>query len=116
MYSSWSSFSSAPPDNVYLVVDLGQVQPVGAVKWITGQDGLLGSMTIEYSTDQTDWQPVLDPGAGAPKVWTETGEPIDWREIAVNADARYIRFTFSNPDQLAQIGDLAEVQVHPPES
>ena len=112
--SAWTTETSSPPESAWMIVDLGSVKPVGKVGWLAGPDGLLGTMTIEISTDHETWQSLLDPDTGEPMQWTDTGEPIDWRAFDVNAGARYVRFSFTNPDGAPVIGDLAEIRLLPP--
>ena len=68
-------------------------------------------MTIEISSDKQDWHSVLDPDTGEPKVWTETGEPSDWRGVALDPDAPYVRF-HSRIGGNDPIGNLAEFRLH----
>jgi hypothetical protein len=112
--SVWRTETSTTPDSAWMIVDLGSVKSIGKVGWLAGPDGLLGTMTIETSSDHETWQSVLDPDTGDPLTWMADGAPIEWEAFDVNADARYVRFSFTNPDGAPVIGNLAEIRILPP--
>ena len=72
------------------------------IRWLTGPDGILGTMDVQISDDRTEWETLS---------LVSTSTPEQWEELSVEVSGRFVRFYFRNPEHLDQIGGLAEVEV-----
>jgi hypothetical protein len=100
----WITDGAEIPVAAYVTIDLGQVRPVGTVRWLFAIGELADGMRIDVSTDGATWVTVAEPG---------NAEPGMWQEAAVGLDAQYVRWYFANPNGDLQLGGLAEVEVWP---
>jgi hypothetical protein len=90
------------PDGAFIFFDLGDVVPIGSINWLMTLDGGADQWQIQISYDRQEWTPIANLG----------GDPIgEWQSIDVGAEARYVRFVFTNPNGAAQIGGLAEIEI-----
>ena len=102
----WITEGDEPPADGSVVLDLGEVKPVGSIRWLFAVGEMAGGMRIEVSTDRREWTLVAEPG----------NAPIDeWQELVLPepVEARYVRFAFVNVGSDEQVGGLAEVEVWP---
>ncbi|CAA9544379.1 MAG: hypothetical protein AVDCRST_MAG70-382 [uncultured Thermomicrobiales bacterium] len=100
----WRAETGLVEDGATLTLDLGVVQPVGTLRWVTPLTGPSGGLTFHVSEDGERWMTV-----GQPEWWDVDTR---WREWEVNVAARFVRFTFANRDGRPVLGGLAEVEVH----
>jgi subtilisin family serine protease len=105
MSTIWTSASGAP-SSAFFALDLGEVKPIGAVRWVfgSGNGGLADSWQIQLSNDNTNWVTIKTRG---------NASPTNWQEQAINRNARYVRFFFNNPNRDARLGGIAEIEVLP---
>jgi hypothetical protein len=95
-------FSSGPPSEAWVWVDLGASQKVGDIRWVFGEAGIADTFVIEGSNDLQTWTGIT----------TRNGKPAGvWQEKVTSRTLRYIRFRFQNPNGDLYLGGLAEVQV-----
>ncbi len=99
--TGWMTDADEAPEKASVLIDLGRTKWVGSIRWFFG-DQASGAYVVEVSTDRQTWITVVDPGELLPG---------QWQEILVGLEARYIRYTFTNPDGANQIGGLAEVEI-----
>lgn len=98
----WATNVSSPPRTAYVFVDLGEVKPIGKVRWYFAVSGWAPEYLVQISADRKTWTTVhtgRNPSAGV------------WRARSVGRDARYVRWYFRNTNGSPRLGGLAEVQV-----
>lgn len=101
--TTWRTISNTPPSRAQVYVDLGRVQPITGVEWVFRRTSGAASYAIEVSTDKTTWTP-MSSHAGS--------TPLAWQRFALTADARYVRFLFTNPTGAPILGWVAEIKVY----
>jgi subtilisin family serine protease len=104
MSTAWTTASNTPASG-WFYVDLGSVKPIGTVRWVfgSGLGSLADSWQLQASNDATNWTTIAKRGNASPK---------SWQEQAVNKNARYIRFLYSNPNVETRLGGVAEIEVY----
>jgi hypothetical protein len=123
--TAWQTADGEDPGQVaVLTLDLGQPAPIGMVRLLPGQSGLMGSATIETSSDGTNWSYFAEPDANSVKddgwivVEASSGAteatPIPISNALITA--QYVRIVFVNDGDDAVLGGLAEIEVMPPSS
>jgi hypothetical protein len=105
-----------------LTLDLAEPVPIGKVRLLPGQSGLMGSATIETSSDGANWSYYAEPDVRSSKNdgWIEVAEysgtgaasPIPVSNAPITA--QYVRIVFVNDGEDTSLGGLAEVEVIPP--
>ncbi len=100
----WTAEGTTEAPLAMFVADLDAVQSVGSVAWLSGADGVAGTLYISVSTDGENWTDV-PVGTIVP--------PGEWQQVAVDASVRYVRFVFVNDDGLDALGGIAEVKIWP---
>ncbi|MCC6790858.1 MAG: discoidin domain-containing protein, partial [Thermomicrobiales bacterium] len=88
----------------FVYVQLDKAMPIAKIRWVFGIAGQADAMTVEVSTNKSTWTKVWS-GGNAP--------PGSWRTLNVDVTARYVRFSFTNPNNDTYLGGLAEVEVWP---
>jgi subtilisin len=99
--------TSVAPTSAWVLVRLQNSVPVGAIRWVFGATGMADSFSIETSNDLVTWK----------KVTTKSNKPVGvWQEAATRSGttAKYVRFTFTNPNGDLKLGGIAEIQLWPP--
>jgi subtilisin family serine protease len=109
----WLTEATAHPGRTAMLkLDFGEPVEVGHVRILPGPDGLLGSATIETSTDGTTWDfyADVDPSQLDPdgRILIEP-DP----DVATPATARYVRIVFTSPEDGHPLGGIAEIAVLP---
>lgn len=100
----WMTDGSAALPLAAFVADLDSVHYVSTIAWLSGTDGIAGTLHISVSTDEANWTDLsIDT----------TVAPGQWQQLAVAADVRYVRFVFVNDDGLDVIGGIAEIEILP---
>ncbi|HQY31696.1 MAG TPA: discoidin domain-containing protein [Thermomicrobiales bacterium] len=101
LHTVWHSTEKSPY-SIWLGIDLGSVQSITRIEWLLTEPGGADEFTILVSTDGRAWSVVASKSNGA----------VDaWRSVEYVGRARYIQYTFGNPNKDAEIGYLAEVRV-----
>jgi len=100
--TSWETTSSTAPANASLTLDAGSAKRLTGLKWVYGQTGSADEVLIQSSVDGTSWRTVGRYG-NAPAG--------SWHGVATVRDARFVRFSFLNPNRDAVLGYMAEVQL-----
>jgi hypothetical protein len=103
--TAWSTAMSVAPTGGWVGFDLGQHRQIGRIRWKFAEIGLADSYRIQVSDDLVTWRTVATLG-NAPTADT-------WQTIIAPASARYVRFTFVNPNADPQVGGLSEVRFYP---
>ena len=107
--TTWQSDGSPPaPASAYVYVTLGSPKPIGQIRWMYGGDGNIGNdLTIQVSDDKITWTPVYhDTNNSAANVWLST--------YLGDVTAKYVRWFYTNPSNVALIGDLSEIEIYAP--
>lgn len=102
----WSVSPSISPTEAWLVLDLGQVQPVDRVTWELGYGGALPPFEIWLSEDGSTWFNLSEVNSYG----LEAGVPY---EETLNAYTRFVRFQVPDVAEsgLSGVGGLSEVEV-----
>jgi uncharacterized protein YkwD len=100
--TAWATTAKRPPRSAYVWFDLGSVQNIGAIEWMFSQPGAADKFKIEISLDRESWTVVAAKSNGVVNAW---------RSAQWHGRARYLRFSFTNPNRDPVIGYLAEVRV-----
>lgn len=98
----WSWDLTGRPTTGFVTLDLGTSRALSGVRWVFRVSGGADAMTVATSHDNRTWTTVGTFGNAPAKVWYG---------VNVGGTARYVRFTFDNPNQDAKIGYLAEAEV-----
>jgi hypothetical protein len=105
--TAWRTRSSSTrPTSAYIRFDLGQTRTLAEIRWQFNKIGFADQFTIEVSTNGSSWQTLATRG-NASAVGT-------WQVLPTSASARYVRFSFANPNGDTQLGWLSEVQIFGP--
>lgn len=106
MSTVWVTTTSSTPSSAYIYFSLGARKPIGTIRYVfgSGYGGLADSWEIQVSNDRTNWTTIARRGNASPR---------SWKEQAVNMEATFVRFVFSNPNADTQLGGIAEVQILP---
>jgi uncharacterized protein YkwD len=98
--------SSTRPTSAFIRFDLGQTRTLAEIRWQFSKIGFADQFTIEVSTNGSSWQTLATRG-NAPAVGA-------WQVLPASASARYVRFSFANPNGDTQLGWLSEAQIFGP--
>jgi uncharacterized protein YkwD len=102
--TAWRS-SSGRPSSAWAQFDLGSARTLSEIRWQFSQSSFADSFTIQVSSDGANWQTLAMRG----------NAPLGtWQSLATTATARYVRFSFSNPNRDSRVGYLSEVQLYGP--
>jgi hypothetical protein len=102
--TAWVTDSAKTPDRAFVWFDLGRTRSIGEIRWLLSEAVPGVVMTVEVSSDRKDWVTVAT---------VSDFSKGDWQRVETEVDGRYVRFTFVNPEGVAVIGYLAEVQIAP---
>lgn len=98
----WRTTGDATPDSAFAMFDLNMVQRIGEIAWQFSEPSTGAPLRIEGAVTPAAWQPIATPGDA----------PADaWQSLTCDASARFVRFTFDNPNGLPVLGNLREVQI-----
>ncbi len=100
--TSWRTNSSTPPSSAYVWFDLGATKSIGTIKWLFAQTGYADALTIQASNDGVTWATLATPGGAAAGTW---------QSLSTRVSARYVLFSFGNPNRDPQLGYLSEVRI-----
>lgn len=100
--SSWYTITSSVPKYAYVSFDLRSVKAIGSIQWVFNRTGFADSLKIQVSTDRTNWTTLATVGNAPSRAW---------QTLKVATSARYVRFSFDNPNGDAKLGYLAEVKI-----
>lgn len=93
--------ASATPTWAWLNADLGESVPLASVEWMWSAASAADRFQIQTSSNGIAWTTIAQP----------TDAPVgQWQSVQVAQKARIVRFRFSNPNNDAQLGHLAEVR------
>jgi len=99
--TAWQS-TGETPDQATITFDLGAIQELTGIRWMMGAPTGAEAMTIQLSPDGETWSDLTS---------ATNRQPGTWEGVATNDSARFVRFVVANPDGLATIGNLAEVEI-----
>ena len=102
MGTTWVTTSSIPPTGASFTLDLGSQQRLSGVQWVHSVTGTADEFLIQTSPDNVSWRTVGRFGGGTVGAW--------YGQSFLH-DARYVRFSYLNPNRDPVLGNLAEVQV-----
>ena len=105
--TTWQTLDGIPaPPNALIYVTLGEVKPIGTIRWVFGIPDIADAMEIQISNDRAAWTTIHSAGNATAGVW----QRLDVDGI----EAKYVRFYFKNPNGDPIIGGLAEVEIYAP--
>ncbi|CAN5566313.1 hypothetical protein BH23CHL5_BH23CHL5_00950 [soil metagenome] len=102
----WRVEETGEIEKITLRLDLDYRQYIETLRWLESFDGLQGRLEISLSDDDLLWTDLNVFAA----TWDETGI---WQELAVYAEARYVRITFINDAGWSWLGGLSEIELLP---
>jgi len=100
----WSTTADPAPGRAAVALDLGEIKPVGKIRWLPVVVGAADGLRIQVSEDGKGWQTVIQPGP------TEVG---GWKVTTAGIAARYVRFLFVSTAEGQPLGGLAEIEIYP---
>ena len=102
----WRTDGTSTPESGFVYVTLGEVKPIGAVRWLYGIGEIGDELTIQVSDDRLTWTDVHTAG----------NAPVGEWQLATfsGLEAKYVRWYFANPNGDPVIGGLAEIEIYPP--
>jgi subtilisin len=100
----WSTTAEPAPTRAAITLDLGEIKPVGKIRWLPVVEGAADGLRVQVSEDGMAWQTVVQPGA------TDVG---GWKVTTADIAARYVRFLFISTDEGQPLGGLAEAEIYP---
>jgi uncharacterized protein YkwD len=101
--TSWYTLSTTPPRSAYVYVDLGSAKTIGQLQWLFSKNGSADSFKIQISSDKLTWSTLTT---------RTTAKAGTWQTLKVGKKARYVRFSFDNPNKDAVLGYLAEIKLY----
>ncbi len=100
--SSW--YTTVPtPSSAWFDVDIGTTRQLSGIKWMFKGTTAADQMLVRTSTDRVNWTVVGTFRNGA--------HDSNWYGTAMNRNARYVAFSFFNPNRDSQIGLVREVEI-----
>ncbi|MGC4189655.1 MAG: SH3 domain-containing protein [Thermomicrobiales bacterium] len=99
--TAWQSTGDAP-DQATITFDLGAAQELTGIRWMMGAPTGADAMTIQVSLDGQTWSDLAT---------SANRQPGTWEGFATNDVAQYVQFVVTNPNGLATIGNIAEVEI-----
>lgn len=96
---------STAPTSAWVYVNLGTSRPIGRIRWVFAKSGYADRMTVEVSANGSTWTRVASRG---------NRKVGSWGEVSLNVRAKYVRWSFQNPNNDKYLGGLAEIEVYPP--
>lgn len=100
--TSWYTVDTDPDDGQF-VLDLGEERDLTGIRWMYRELGDADAMTVETRAEDGSWQSVGTFGNGDT---TST-----WYGQETTNTARYVRFSFANPNADSRLGVISEVEV-----
>jgi uncharacterized protein YkwD len=101
--TAWYTTKAQTPTSGYVWLDLGDLQTISRVDYLFSKTRGSDAVLIQVSVDREEWQTIAELEDPAPREWLSA----EW-----SGETRYIRFFFSNPEERAVLGFLAEVRVY----
>jgi hypothetical protein len=102
--TDWRTTGSPAPESAYVYIDLGSAIYIDSVSWVFNQTGGAPQLAIQISSDKKSWTTVATAGDATAN---------QWQSALVGAEARYVRWLFTNTTNVPVLGYLAEVTVRP---
>ena len=102
--TDWRTTGSPAPGSANVYIDLGSAIYIDSVSWVFNQTGGAPLLDIQISSDKKSWTTVATVG-NAPA--------NQWQSAPIGAEARYVRWLFTNTTGVPVLGYLAEVTVRP---
>jgi hypothetical protein len=101
--TSWNTTTSGTPTSAWFDVDLGTTRQLTGVKWMFSRAGGADKMLVRTSNDRVNWEIV--------GTYSNNGSLQTYYGANVNRTARYVGFSFSNPNAQPVLGYVSEMQV-----
>jgi hypothetical protein len=104
--TAWQTALTVAPRTGWTMYDLGDVVNVPAIKWKFSQIGAADRFLVQTSVDGKRWSSIAEQ--------TNANAVDTWVQLDANAQTRFVRFFFTNPNGDANLGFLSEVRfLHP---
>lgn len=101
--TAWYTTKARTPTSGYIWFDLGSVRTVSKIEYFFSRSGGADAFEIQVSNNREEWTTIADLSS------PEAGE---WETLEWSGETRYVRFSFSNPEQVDVLGYLAEVRFY----
>lgn len=99
--TAWVS-ASGYPSQAIITVDLGSLRSLTGVRWMYSETGGADSMRLQVSEDGQNWTQLAT---------TSNRAPYTWEGAYTDANARFVRLVFDNPNGAIALGNVAEFQI-----
>ncbi|MEA2598432.1 MAG: in [Thermomicrobiales bacterium] len=96
-------YASATARGAYVELDLGEVIPIGEIRWFVADSAAIAGLEILVSTDRRTWVSIGIPEAGGGGTWNV----LD----AAGIEARYVRFAFPAAAKGVPVGGIGEIEI-----
>ncbi len=101
--TTWRTDSKNTPNSATVTFELAAVRTLSSIQWQFGGSGGADAMEISVSNDKQTWT----------TVGTFTNAPVDtWQSVPYPGEARYVRFSFTNPNGSKVLGRISEVAIY----
>jgi hypothetical protein len=104
--TAWQTSMTVSPLSGWVAFDLGSSVKLGEVRWKFSQIGFADKFQIQTSLDGVHWSTIAKNG--------NASAPNNWVTLTTDAETRWVRFLFANPNKDANIGFLSEVRFYAP--
>jgi uncharacterized protein YkwD len=101
--TAWYTTKARTPTTGYVWFDFGGVTSLSRVAYVFSRSGGADAFEVQVSNDRDEWTTIAElegPDAG------------EWGTFEWSGEARYVRFYFTNPEQVDVLGYLAEVRFY----
>ncbi len=100
--TDWRTTSTPAPASANVYIDLGSAIYLDSVSWVFSQTGGAPKLDVQISLDKKSWTTIATVGDAPANQWQST---------KIGAQARYVRWLFTNTTNVPVLGYLAEVTV-----
>jgi uncharacterized protein YkwD len=101
--TTWRTDSKNTPNSAMVTFELSSVKTLSSIRWQFGATGGADAMEISVSNDKQTWTPVGS---------FTNAEADTWQIAPYVGEARYVRFSFTNPNGDKVLGRISEVAIY----
>jgi hypothetical protein len=101
--TAWYTTKARTPTSGYIWFDFGAIESLSKVEYFFSRSGGADAFEIQVSNDREEWTTIAE---------LSSPEAGDWESFEWSGKARYVRFSFSNPEKVDVLGYLAEVRFY----
>lgn len=101
--TTWRTETKNTPNSAMVTFELRDVRTLSSIRWKFGGMGGADAMEISVSNDKQTWT----------SVGSFTNAPANtWQSAPYTGEARYVRFSFTNPNRDKVLGRISEVAIY----